>query len=80
MFFKLLRNANAQASSGSTDSKVSGVSPGGRKRKLGIKAEVNTETRLKDYYTLKWLKTRYANKITQEYLFNDSERQRWAQI
>jgi hypothetical protein len=74
MFFKLLRNEKAQASKDSSVATESGISPGGRRRKLGIKAEVNTETRLKDYYTLKWLKTRYANKITQEYLFNDSER------
>lgn len=29
---------------------------------------------------MKWLKKRYASKITQEYLFNETERQRWIEI
>lgn len=72
MFLKMLSIVNQQQDSNASGaSKMGGKSP---KRKLEIKAEVNTETRLKDYSTLKWLKTRCSNKITQEYLFNDSER------
>jgi|LauGreDrversion4_2_1035121.scaffolds.fasta_scaffold218402_1 hypothetical protein len=39
-----------------------------------VLADINPHVKLKNAGTLKWLKTRHGNKITPEYLFNESER------
>ena len=45
-----------------------------------LKSQANPLVKLKDMATLQWLKKRFANKISHEYLFNDSERQRYTEI
>lgn len=45
-----------------------------------MKAQCSPHTQLKDFATLRWLKKRYGTNITQEYLYNESERQRWVEI